>query len=153
MFPMLNVKKPSIWTVRRVEWNFQSSNIIKLLIQISNLPFIRSLFIALLEMCNLDVLHLQLLVVARLPGPEEMPPVTFVVWLTSSSSSSSINSSIQWVHHYVMRRVEEEGNREPLLLRVRSHSVLHALVLIVAPHLRLYVCLDRFNLQPIDLSN
>ncbi len=83
------------------------------------------------EMRDLDIVHVQLLEVAVLPGAEEFAPAIGVVpgWALLA------HDLLQWLHHGVARRVEEEGNGEPLLLHVHHHPVLHALIPVIAPHL------------------
>jgi hypothetical protein len=82
-------------------------------------------------MRDLDVLHVQLLEVAVLPGAEEFAPVVGVV----PGRALVAHDLLQWLHHGVARRVEEERDGEPLLLHVHRHPVLRALVPVIAPHL------------------
>lgn len=85
-------------------------------------------------MVNLDVLHLQLLEVAILPSLKELPPVVLPVF----RGIALVDQLFQRLHIGVTRGVEEERDGDPILLRVHGHSMLGALVPIIAPNLSHY---------------
>lgn len=90
------------------------------------------LLLAILEVFDLDVLLLKLPVVAAVPGGEEGAPVERLVpgWTLLAGEL------LERRHGHVVAWEEEEGDREPLLLRVHHNPVLCTYVCIIGPHLQ-----------------
>lgn len=82
-------------------------------------------------MMYLNVFSEKLLEIAKFSGCIKLSPAISLVlgWILL------IDQLLQGRHPYVMRRIEEEWNRKPFLLRIDSHPVLHTFILIIAPNL------------------
>ena len=83
-------------------------------------------------MVSLEILNIEFLEIADTSIKQKLAPIIGLEF----GGILLVNQLLRGLDHGVVSRVEEEGNRKPLLLRVRHHPVLYALVLIVAPHLK-----------------
>lgn len=82
-------------------------------------------------MSNLDVLHLQLLIVTVFPRLEELAPIVLVV----PRGVSFVDQLFERLHIGVTCRVEKERDGEPVPCWVYWNPVLGAFVLVIAPNL------------------
>ena len=82
------------------------------------------------KMMNLNVLLWPFLEVTAVSVCQKLAPIVLPV-----SRRIAIQYFLQWLHHNMMSREEEEWNGEPLMHWVHHHPMLDALVLVIAPNL------------------
>lgn len=79
----------------------------------------------------LDVLNVELLKVTAISCSTKLSPVVPL----ELGRVPLVDQLTQRLHQCIMCRIQEIRNRKPLTLRIHHHSVLHALILVVAPNL------------------
>lgn len=79
----------------------------------------------------LDVLNVELLKITAISCCTKLSPVVSL----ELDRVPLVDQLGQRLHQRIMCRVQEIRNRKPLPLRIHHHSVLHALILVVAPNL------------------